>query len=499
MRYTFTVLIGLLIWLVPLGANATSVNLSFTENCVDAQHLIFQLRLNEANERLTTERKVHPDNVVTDYLEVTYYMLSFVTSEKNSDYEQFKSIKDRATDRISDLDAHDGYRDFLLEEIYFYSSVVEGKKGHALSAANDVRNAYKYGSKVLDNYPSLQAAQKTIGLLNSGFGSLPNTYQKLVTFFGYETSMDKGIAQLREFINQKDCPEHLKLLQKEAEFYLGSVYLYLKNDKTTAWKMVEQLTSDYKSNPLSAFARVNFADKCKKNDVVIETIAQLPTSAQYATIPFLSFMMGKAKLQRNDVDADEYLLNFIQTQQGNSYVKSCYQKLAWHALIHGKPNQYFHYLNQVTQNGNGQLEEDEQAQKEANAGVVPNVGLLKTRLLFDGGYYETALSVIRPMRVRNFDTDLLKTEYLYRKARIYDALNEFELARAFYMGAMERGKNLSNYYASYSSLYLAELYERNNNKAKAEEYFKKSTSFSSNKEYKKSIEHRAKNGLARIK
>jgi len=63
---------------------------------------------------------------------------------------------------------------------------------------------------------------------------------------------------------------------------------------------------------------------------------------------------------------------------------------------------------------------------------------------------------------------------------------------------MEEGKDLPQYYASYAALYLAELYERNGETADAVKYFKLSMHFDANKEYKKSIEHRAKNGLERI-
>lgn len=490
------ILIGLIAF-IPLQSIAGFV-IDFNPSCLSAQEAIYELRLKDANAHLTVARKNQPHNVAVDYLLVVKSMLSYITNESSDSYVTFDSLKNAAIHRISGCAETQGYRDFLLEEVYFYSSVVNGKRGNTLSAANDVRNCYKLGTKVIDTYPNFHAAKKTIGLLSSGFGSLPNNYQKLVQFFGYESSVDHGLKALNEFIQAKDSPKEWALMKREAQFYVASIHLYLQNDKITSWAMIDSLTSNYKSNPLSAFARVNFADKCGRNDEIIRVIQQTPNTKNYGSIPFLQFMMGKAKLNRLDSDADQYLLQYVTNYKGNNYVKSCYQKLSWFALLQDDNKKYTEYITLVKTKGNTSLEEDEQAYKNAQSGIKLDTNLLKTRLLFDGGYYQKALAVIRHKKVVDFNTVLQKTEYFYRKGRVYDALSNTKLAEAFYLEAMREGADLPQYYASYAALYLAELYERTGDTVKAAAYFEKSMSFNANKEYKKSIEHRAKNGLSRI-
>jgi hypothetical protein len=468
-------------------------SITFNQNCLSAQQFIYELRLNEASSILEKEKNDNADNVASDYLMVVHSMLAYITNESDQAY----LIKIIALQRIGSCPSQAGYRDFLLEEIYFYSSVVNGKRGNTLAAARDVRNCYKLGTNVIKAHPTFHAAKKTIGLLNSGFGSLPNNYQKLVQFFGYQSSMDQGLRYLTEFVNSENDRPEMMLMKKEAQFYIASIYLYLKNDKTLAWEMIDSLTADYQNNPLSGFARVNFADKCRRNDEIIQVISKTPRNQPYGDIPFLSFMMGKAKLNRLDKDADAYLLSYLDQYTGKNYIKSCYQKLSWHALIHGDKKEYSKYIKAITVNGNTALEEDEQALKYASSGLIPDTLLLKTRLLFDGGYYDKALQIIRPIKVKDFETVLYKTEYFYRKGRVYDALDKDKLAEAFYLEAMQKGEQLPEYYASYAALYLAEMKERNNLNEDARLYFKIAMSFEANKEYKKSIEHRAKNGLDR--
>ena len=469
-----------------------AVRIDFNETCLAAQQSIYQLKLGEALVLLKSAHTKDPENVAVDYLMVVKSMLSYVTNETSNAYVRFDSVKNAAINRISSGEKAEGYRDFLLEEIYFYSSVVNGKRGNTLAAALDVRKSYNLGMGVIENHPQFYPAKKTIGLLHSGFGSLPNNYQKLVQFFGYGSSMDNGIKMLQDFINVKKGRPEWTLMQKEAQFYVASIHLHLKNDKTTAWNLADSLTKDYASNPLSGFARVHFADKCRRNDEIIKVVQKIPTAKPYGSIPFLQFMLGKAKLNRLDNDADESLLQYLNDYDGMNYVKSCYQKLSWDALIKGDEKSYNKYLALIKTKGNTNLEEDDQAFKYAQSGIKPNVTLLKTRLLFDGGYYNKALEIIRPQQAANFNTVLLKTEYFYRKGRVYDALNNSKLAEAFYLEAMREGEFLPQYYASYAALYLAELHEKLGNDSKAKLYFYKAMSFSANKEYKKSIEHRAK-------
>jgi tetratricopeptide (TPR) repeat protein len=496
---TIRIVIAWAFLLCSVGSFANNHTIDFNATCIEVQQLIFDYKLKEANALLLREAEHHPDNVVVDYLEVVSDMLNFVTHESETNFQKFETTRAHAVDRISASADHLKGRDFLLEEVYFYSSIVKGKKGQQIAAANDVRHAYNHGTKSLEKHPDFLPAYKTIGLLNSGFGSLPSNYQKLMQWMGYETSMDKGIKSIKKFIDSDDDTPEWLVLKREAKFYLAAIHLYLKNDKQKAWTMVEEITTDYRTNLLSAFARINFADKCKKNEVIINTMAYHESHPGKESIPFLWFMMGKAKLQRLDTNAHVYLLRFIKEQSGPSYVKSCYQKLAWHSLVHEQQSDYNKYLDLCKTRGNKSLEEDEQAYKASTSGVAPNQSLLKARLLYDGGYYDKALDLIRPLQGKDFETDEEKAEYFYRKGRIYEAVGNGKLAIAFYKGCIERGKDLSLYYASYSALYIAQIYEAQKQFDMAKEYYLTATSFSANKEYKRSLEHRAKNGLERIK
>jgi hypothetical protein len=492
------VMLAALILIMPFSAFCLELYADFNQRCIDAQNSIFTLELENASKLLTEEQTENPENVTTDYLWVIHDLLKVLVSESP---ESFKNFQKRAVSSIKKLEkykAKDAYGNFYKQEIYFYASVVQGKSGNAVSAANEIRLSYKYGQKVITDYPNFLPAYKTLGLIHAGFGNLPSTYRKLVSMLGYVGTTDRGIQELTKFIDSDTSNPGWVWMKKEASLYLAAVQLYLKNDQISAWSLVDSLTSTYTNNPLFVFVRANFADKCKKNDELINTLKASPTGDQYESVPHFDLLLGTAKQQRLDPDASTFLLRYLTSYKGDSYIKSCYQKLAWNALIINDLDGYNTYMNNLKLKGNLNLEEDQQAQMEANRNELPDGRLLKARLLFDGGYYNKALDEIRTLKASDFATTSHKTEYCYRKARIYHLRGEFILAEAYYKAAILTGEKLSLYYSSYAALYMAEMYEDQDNLVMANLYFRKATSFKSNKEYRKSIEHRAKAGLQRL-
>jgi hypothetical protein len=71
-------------------------------------------------------------------------------------------------------------------------------------------------------------------------------------------------------------------------------------------------------------------------------------------------------------------------------------------------------------------------------GEIPNILLLKARLLFDGGYYRKALNLLISNRDKLESLSIeQQTEYHYRLGRIYDGLDNKVNARLEYSKALE--------------------------------------------------------------
>lgn len=471
----------------------------FNASCLKAQTKVYRLELGAAKSILNQASSSQPDNVIPDYLLTIHHLFKILVNESVTDFAAFHKQSDNTLKKLETCKNEDGYADFLREEIYFYNAVVHGKVGNNVAAANSIRMSYKYGKKVVNEHPDFLPAYKTIGLLHAGMGNLPSSYQKLISVLGYSGSTSKGIEELNKIVEPQNIRAEWKLIQQEAKLFLAAVEIYILNDAKKSWSRIDNLTGSERQNPLMAFVRANFADKCKKNDEVIQTLQSISRDPGFEPFPYLDFLLGSAQLQRLDPDASIPLLRYLTTYKGSLYVKSCYQKLAWNAAVRGDDKLYLQYMRKVLISGNTNLEEDQQAQLEAERKQVPNMHLLKSRLLFDGGYFREGIEVLKPFKTEDFITTETKTEYCYRKGRLYHMLKDYQLAEVFYKAAMITGANLPSYYASYSALFLAEIKEAQKKPTEARQYYIKATSFKNNKEYRNSIEHRAKGGLLRLK
>ncbi len=177
-------------------------------------------------------------------------------------------------------------------------------------------------------------------------------------------------------------------------------------------------------------------------------------------------------------------------------MKEAYQKLAWYWLLQGNVDKYHDYMTKVSLYGDDYTDGDKQATDEARSGEIPNPCLLKARLLFDGGYYNFADSVLN-----RYDCQMHsgrdEIEFPYRKGRIAHAMGEYDLAISWYDQAMELGREQAYYFAANAALQAGNILESQENFELAEIYFKKCLKMPT-KEYKTSINQKARAGLNRL-
>ena len=185
---------------------------------------------------------------------------------------------------------------------------------------------------------------------------------------------------------------------------------------------------------------------------------------------------------------------------GINYIKSANYKLAWIAFLQENNVLKNIYLQRVVLDGHLIIDEDRVAFMHAKRNSITHPVLLKTRLLYDGGYYSLALSEINKIKAQDssFSKDH-KMEYWYRIARIQSKLIDNNiLIMSYYQKALEKGKGSTSYYAPMSALQIGLIYEKEKNIQKAKYYFNICLEMSGF-DYQRGIHLKAKSALARIK
>jgi tetratricopeptide (TPR) repeat protein len=473
----------------------------WTASCSDAYSALQQLNFKKAALHLKAERKVHPKNLVPLYIESQMDFLKSFLSEDKVAIEQLKSHNDQRITILENNTENSPYKKFFMGEMYLQKAISRIKDEEFVSAAFDVRRAYKLLNENNKAYPDFKPNLRGLGLIHAAVGSIPKSYQWAGNLIGLDGTVPQGLNELRELYSATFKNDDIAFLRDETIVLLTFLEMNIdrKNKNTSPIRSRFPANNDIASKPLLLFAKCIFHSANAENDSIITLLSNRKKEPEAQSIYYLDFMEGNARLHNLDGSAEACFLKYASKYKGKSYIKSAWQRLAWTRLVAGDTKGYKFYINKckVVNKGEDFTDEDKQAITEAKNGVTPNVILLRSRLLFDGGYYNQALTELAGKPMSNFTSQKDQLEFTYRLARIFEKTGKRDKAIEFYESTIKNGSSSTYYFAANSALLLGQLYEEENNKEKAKAYYQKTLSIK-NHEYQNSLDQKAKAGLNRL-
>jgi len=478
-----------------LSASPDQFNFNFNQNCFEAQKNIRILKLERARTILELDRKINPNNVAIDYLEDFIDFYSLITNQQTEELNKLEKNENIRINKIKNSNPNSPYFLYAQAEVNLHWAFARVLNNEFVSAAFEFRSAYQLLKVNEKKFPKFNPNKKSLGMLKAILGTVPDSYKWILNVIGMNGDFKGGMQNIKEYVEQKEFPQEELLEKQSAEFYYNFLLMNFE-DKNECWKFCNRVTADYESNLLSAFLRAFTAIKCAHNDDAIIAISNCPRGNEFIKIDMLDYLMGKAKLNRLDKDADIYLKKFVTFFKGQNLIKDAYKRLSWYSLIYDDSMRYIVYTGLALKYGTVTSDEDRNAVKESESGILPDIILLKARLLFDGGYYVKAEETIKAHN-KKFKTNYQQIEYYYRYARIMHGGNKIANAIDLYNQTINISKEITSYFAANSSLQLGYIYEKMGYKEMAITYFEKSLSYK-NYEYKAGITQEAKAGLSRL-
>lgn len=469
-------------------------NFDFNSNCLKAYQNIFELKLNTARQLIVFEKKVRPNNSIVPLLEnyVDYFYL--ITNESKTEFERLEKNKDNRLEQISDDDKASPYYLYAQAEINLQWALIRGRYGEYYTAAREINRANTQLQENNKKFPGFHLNSKGIGLINAVMGALPDGFLKsTLAAFGIKGNIQTGLNLLEKLA--ENLPKStFEPFYEETVFYYAYVLSDVAHSNQAYAKTLKYTNRIADSSLMKTYLQAYVSARTAHNDEAIDLLSNKPSGANYQPFPYLDYLMGIAKLNKLDLDASEtYFNKFLQTNKGSNYVKDVYLHLGWIALLKKDESNFSALMAKTKTNGYTYQSRDKQALNEANA-PKPNVILLKARLLFDGGYYNKALTLLANSEAENFAALKDKTEYFYRLGRINDELGKDEIALNNYQNAINLGKNLKYYYAAKAAIQMGKIYERKNNPTKAKLSYTTAINMNGH-EYENSIETEAKESL----
>ena len=450
---------------------------------------------------LDKEKAIHPNNRVADYIGSYIMFWNAALNEDADDMDKYEDEIEDVIDLIDDDEEESPFKDYLLSDIYLRGAYLKAMQTSYMSAAYKFNKAYNLVQKNNKEYPDFIPNKKMIGLMNVGIGTVPKKYNWVLKLFNFEGNVQEGIDELEKLLNiSSNNKEYHYLLSESLLLYSFTVQNF-KVSKSSIQKLLQIfewpiIQKELPSNQFMIFAKAEFLKHIKHTDEAINCIKGERKIPGAMRLYYLDYLLGHCLITKLDYSASLYFEKYLREYNGVSYWRAAKQKLAWTYLLQGNTSLYKSTIKTVLDSGNDNRDADRQATKEAERGIIPNVDLLKARLLFDGGYYERAINILQAVNTSTFSIRN-QLEYTYRFGRIYDEMGETSLAIANYKKCIEQGENEEYYFAANAALKLGFIYERQAKYSEAKQLFEQCLDMDYD-EYQDGISQKAKAALERV-
>lgn len=456
---------------------------------------ITSLRIPEARNLMSQDKKNNASNLIYSLLEsyADFYQLFL-----NEDKEEYNRMYPAFEQRIQLLEAgpkNAPYHLYSLALAHLHKSLIALRFNKNFEAALDFRKAFLLIKENKKAYPYFTPNDVYFGLMSTVIGTIPKGYQWMANILGMTGKISEGNALVLKYINSKDA--YSNLCRNEALFVYPYLVMNFEGNKKKTFDFIEKTDYDLIHNHLHAYMATNLYLNNQQSQKALQIASNINPANTYLSLPFWQLEMGYAYLNDLKLDAAKTALqNFISSFKGQFYVKDAFEKLSWIAYIQGDQTKANAYRNNVLSKGNNITDADKQALQNAKKGTWPHPILLRARLLSDGGYQQQALSILAGKTSRNFDKDADKTEFAYRLGRIHDLAGQPDQAIPFYISAIEKGANQSEYFAARAALQIGLIYEQKGNPSLAITFFNTCLEMK-NHAFKNSLDQKAKTGIQR--
>jgi len=467
-----------------------------TDDLIEAYEHIKVLDFTPAQDLLQISKATDPSNPLNYYFENYIDFLSLFILEQEDLYESRRNNKSFRLKKIRDTNPNSPYYLFAQAEVLLQWSLIKFKFEEYFSAFSDISKAYKLLEENHERHPDFVLNYRGLGLIHSIVGTFPDNYKWGIKLLGgLEGTIKQGNSELARLIEDTENFPSLFLLENQI-IYATSL-LHFQNQKQASWEYVKSSLIQTEKSLLTDFISSHIAMHSGHNDEAISILEKRTATTSPLDFAYLYFILGKAKLNRLDENADQFFNQYLDLFSGKNYIKESYQKLAWHNLLFKDEAAYQRQMESCMAKGNALIEEDKQALYEAKQKSIPHKELLKARLLYDGAYYSKAKEVLEGIKVKSLIKEENKIEYYYRLGRVYHDNKEQDLAIEYYQKTLSIGSSSPLYFACNASLQLGLLFEEDGNYDLATFYFNKCLDLEP-AQYRTGIHQKAKTGLNRI-
>ncbi len=469
----------------------------FNAICIQSYQEVSKLKIKPGYILAEKAKLQNQNNLIPLIIESYADFYTLFLNENSSDYDLMYPIFQERINSLEEGPKSSPFYLFSLATIRLHRACVSVKFGNTWDAAWDFRKAYLLLKENKKKFPGFSPNDLLYGALETVIGTVPKGYKWVANILGMKGSISDGMKKVNQYTNSND--HWAKVFFSQAAFIYPYLLYFIENKKEEALQFIQLKKLDIVNNHLHAYMAANLTLNNKQVELSKSIIQNRNKSDEYLSMSVWNMQMGYVKLYHLEYpEAKNYFEMYTQNFKGQFYIKDAYQKISWINYLQGNLKAAEEARKQILKKGSTLSDADKQALRNAKNDYWPNILLLKSRLLNDGGYHAEAFKLLAGKSEDDFEKIEDKLEFAYRAARIYDDLGKWDDAIKNYLVAIKIGINRKEYYAARAALQIAQIYEQRGQIKLAIIYFQKCLDMEDH-EYKDSLDQKAKAGILRCK
>ncbi len=490
-------LVTILSIIIYLSINTQAQTIVINHNCKEAYVNILSLKFKDAQKNIEAEKIVNPNNVFIPYLENYIDFLKVTISEDDELFELLEQNVNNRIKQIEKLNDTSVYKKYLIGNINLQWATARVKFGEYATAAFEINRAYRLLKSNNERFPEFMPNTITLGILHIIIGIIPDSYNWILNLISMQGDVVQGQNELKLALEKCETDSQYNFLKDEVLFYMGMINLSLNPNPEFGNYLLSKLKTANSNNLLLTYLTINTNMKIGNNKAALQQFSKIDATQNYYPFYYLNYLHGECLLRdMKTANAKKQFSVFLNNFTGQNYIKRGWQKTGWASLIDGDTIAYQDALQNVLKYGSENIDADKNAENNAENKTIPNVQLLKSRILFDGGYYYKALSILENIDVNKISQED-KVEVIYRLGRISQKIKKINKAKEYYKQTIEIGSAFPIYFAANSALLLGNIYEVENDSIRASHYYTVCLDLDFD-QYSNSIRGKAKQGLKRV-
>lgn len=491
----FLVYLPVLLSFIPRGF--AQYYFSYNAEVQSAYEQLMDLNLPAAAQQLEHLAQSQPDNLARLHLQDYHAFLQVYTSDEEALYQQLKKNRQTCLRMLELGPADSPWTLYTQADVRLHWAYLKFQFGDYFAGFLEVKKAFHLLEKNQQRFPEFTPNYKHLGILYTLIGTVPDQYQWGIRMLsGLEGSVEQGQKALDRSLEPGQPAT--TFLTGESRLLYSYLLVYLGWDYEAAWRLLRPLQPDSSRPVLATFIYANVAFRSGHNDEAIQALQAVRQRAGWQHFPALSFQLGSALLRKLDPEAASWFQDFLERYRGRQDIKAAHHRLAWCALLQDDPITYHRQMRHVQQRGMASSGLDKDALRAAELDFIPQVYLLRARLLFDGGYLPEALRALQQLTETELAQTYEKLELNYRKGRIHQGMKHWDKALVYFGTVYQKGVTDGYYFACNAALQMGLIEEQRGHWEEAIGHFERCLSAKA-EVYQNSLHMAAKAGRQRAK